>query len=57
MRTESARYTEWRDWKTGVVQGRELYLESDEPGELRNVAGDAAAADVLRECERLLRQD
>ncbi|HCP12964.1 MAG TPA: iduronate sulfatase [Planctomycetaceae bacterium] len=57
VRTESARYTEWRDWKTGVVQGRELYLESDEPGELRNVAGDAAAVDVLRECERLLRQD
>ena len=57
VRTESARYTEWRDWKTGVVQGRELYLESDEPGELRNVVGDAAAADVLRECERLLRQD
>ncbi|MFM7836641.1 MAG: iduronate sulfatase, partial [Planctomycetaceae bacterium] len=54
VRTASARYTEWRDWATGRTTSRELYLQSDEPAELRNVVDDPAAAGVLRECVELL---
>lgn len=54
VRTAAARYTEWRDWATGRTTARELYLQSDEPAELRNVVDDPAAAGVLRECVELL---
>jgi hypothetical protein len=54
VRIAAGRYTEWRDWQSGATVSRELYLESDEPAELRNVVDDPAAAGVLRECEQLL---
>jgi iduronate 2-sulfatase len=33
MRTSKFRYTEWRDWKTGKIIGRELYNHRKDPGE------------------------
>ena len=38
MRTGSARYTEWRNWKTGRLLARELYDHALDPGENHNVA-------------------
>ena len=38
MRTAVARYTEWRDWKTGKLVGRELYDHVRDPGENINIA-------------------
>lgn len=36
VRTALVRYTEWRDWKTGAVVGRELYDAKHDPAEMRN---------------------
>lgn len=55
VRTPQGRYTEWRDWKTGGVIGRELYAEDDEPAETKNRIDDPALAAVQREAERRLR--
>jgi uncharacterized sulfatase len=44
IRTELYRYTEWND-RAG---GEELFDEVNDPGELRNLAGDAFYADVLQ---------
>jgi iduronate 2-sulfatase len=54
VRTERVRYTEWRDWETGTVIGRELYAHSSDPGEMRNVVDLAKdplvhARDLLHE--------
>ena len=38
MRTGTARYTEWRDWKTGQLLAREVYDHAVDPGENHNVA-------------------
>ena len=38
-RTERFRYTEWRDFETGAVIGRELYDHHADPLETVNVAG------------------
>ena len=54
VRTAKARYTEWRDWKTGEPVARELYSDSDEPAETRSLIDEPAAADMQREAERLL---
>jgi iduronate 2-sulfatase len=37
VRTEKIRYTEWRDWESGKLLGRELYDHTSDPGETRNV--------------------
>ena len=55
VRTSRARYTEWRDWKTGKSVARELYLDSDEPAETRSMIDDPHAAEIQRESEDLLR--
>jgi iduronate 2-sulfatase len=44
VRTSSARYTEWRDWKTGEVIARELYDHTKDPQELRNAIDNPALA-------------
>ena len=54
VRTARVRYTEWRDWKTGRVVGRELYGDADEPWELRNLVDDPTLAAARREAETLL---
>jgi len=39
IRSARYRYTEWRDFKTGVVTARELYDHDQDPLETANVAG------------------
>ncbi|RFC46508.1 MAG: iduronate 2-sulfatase [Verrucomicrobia bacterium] len=53
-RTDRVRYTEWREWKTGKVIGRELYDQSADPRELRNLADDASVAQEQERAARLL---
>lgn len=38
IRTDQYRYTEWRDFKTGAVQARELYDHMTDPMETANLA-------------------
>jgi iduronate 2-sulfatase len=54
VRIAAARYTEWRNWKTGDVVGRELYVAADEPAETKNVAHDPQFAAVRQQAERHL---
>jgi iduronate 2-sulfatase len=56
VRTAKARYTEWRDWKTGELTGRELYADADEPSETRSLIDEPGAVEIQREAERLLRK-
>lgn len=56
VRTAQARYTEWRDWKTGEPIARELYTDADEPAETRNLIDHPASAAAQREAETLLRK-
>jgi len=54
VRTARLRYTEWRDWKTGVVVGRELYDHANDPAELKNVVDAPPSAAALRQAQGLL---
>jgi iduronate 2-sulfatase len=54
VRTAEVRYTEWRDWASGEVIGRELYEDADEPAETRNLVDDPRFAQVRREVAALL---
>lgn len=56
VRTAAARYTEWRDWKSGEVIGRELYDNAQQPGELHNRADDPKFAKLRADAEALLRK-
>lgn len=56
IRTQLARYTEWRDWKTGDVTDRELYLASDQPAETRNESDNPAHLQLRDSLAELLRQ-
>jgi iduronate 2-sulfatase len=47
MRTATVRYTEWRDWKTGKLIGRELYDHVRDPGENINIA--AGRSDLVKQ--------
>ena len=47
IRTATHRYTEWRDWKTGLTTDQELYDHNNDPNETRNLANRAASKDVL----------
>jgi iduronate 2-sulfatase len=53
VRTNSVRYTEWRDWKTGVPVATELYQAADEPRETRNTSTATGSKSQL-EAETLL---
>ncbi len=55
VRTPEARYTEWRDWTTGAVVGRELYSDADEPAETVNIVEQAEARGLTEACARVLR--
>jgi iduronate 2-sulfatase len=54
VRTDSVRYTEWRDWSSGAVVARELYDAAHDPGEMRNAVDDPRLASARREAEALL---
>ncbi len=56
VRTASVRYTEWRDWKSGEVIGRELYDNAQEPAELQSLVGDGRFAQAQKEAEALLKK-
>ncbi len=50
IRNERYRYTEWDDGK----KGSQLYDYEKDPGELKNLAEDPAAAEIVREMKVLL---
>jgi iduronate 2-sulfatase len=50
IRTERWRYTEWDEGRRGV----ELYDETSDPAELRNLAADPGHAGTIKELKRLL---
>ena len=47
IRSTRYRYTEWRDFKTGVVTARELYDHDQDPLETANVAGRVEYGDAM----------
>ena len=49
IRTQRYRYTEWRDFRTGEVQARELYDHDDDPREMANLAGHVDRSETLAE--------
>lgn len=51
IRTESWRYTEWDEGRRGA----ELYDEQKDPGETKNLIGDAAHGPVIQELKQRLR--
>lgn len=55
VRTTAGRYTEWRDWKTGTLVGREYYPAEDEPAETHNRIDDPRYAEARSAAERMLR--
>ncbi|MBI5775614.1 MAG: sulfatase, partial [Verrucomicrobia bacterium] len=57
VRTARLRYTEWRDWKTGAVVGRELYDHVSDPAELQNVVDAPPSAAALRQAQGLLNKN
>jgi iduronate 2-sulfatase len=54
VRTESVRYTEWRDWKTGEVVAKELYDTDRDRAELKNLAGTSAVTEEQTKAAELL---
>lgn len=56
VRTAGARYTEWRDWKSGGTVARELYADQDEPAETRNVVDEPRLRETQKEAESLLQK-
>lgn len=56
VRTDKARYTEWRDWETGKLLAAELYDHAGDPHEMTNLAGTSAAESLLAEASRLLHE-
>jgi iduronate 2-sulfatase len=55
VRTVKVRYTEWRDWETGKLLGRELYDHRKDPVEMNNIIDDGTAdAAALNEAVELL---
>ncbi|MFM2168152.1 MAG: hypothetical protein RIS79_2523, partial [Verrucomicrobiota bacterium] len=55
VRTAQWRYTEWRNWKTGAVESRELYDHTSDQPELENVIANPPDKAALAEAEKLLR--
>jgi len=51
VRSERYRYTEWNGGKDGA----ELYDYENDPGELRNLAGEAAASEIVAKLKGLLK--
>lgn len=54
LRTRDFRYTEWLDLTTRETLGQELYDHRSDDAEVRNVAGEADYADVVRQHHDLL---
>ncbi len=56
IRSNTHRYTEWRDWKSGETITRELYDHKADPDETRNLANQADQIEVLDKHEALLKE-
>jgi iduronate 2-sulfatase len=54
VRSKRYRYVEWRDWKTGRVEARELYDQHVDPHEMTNLAPDPGQAQVVERLGRVL---
>jgi len=54
VRTERHRYIEWRNWKTGSIQARELYDHANNPNETRNLAKETAQAENIKHLNKIL---
>ncbi len=48
IRTDRYRYTEWRDFQTGLPRARELYDHQSDPGETANLADRASLRKTLQ---------
>lgn len=57
VRTEHVRYTEWRDWQTGKLVGRELYDHRHDPAEMRNTVETPVDAAALEAAVALLHKE
>lgn len=55
IRTNTHRYTEWRDWETGNTIAKELYDHRQDAEESRNLAGKADAESEIVKHEILLK--
>jgi len=56
VRTERHRYVEWRNWKSGDIQARELYDHKTDPNEIKNLAKEAAQEENLKRLQQTLQQ-
>lgn len=54
IRTDRHRYVEWRNWKTGAIQARELYDHKTDPQETKNIAKEAAQEENLKQLQKIL---
>jgi iduronate 2-sulfatase len=54
VRTDRYRYVEWRNWKTGAVQARELYDHATDPNETKNLAKEADQEENLKQLQQTL---
>jgi iduronate 2-sulfatase len=54
IRTNTHRYTEWRDWETGNTLAKELYDHRQDTEETRNLAHQSDARSELMKHENLL---
>jgi len=55
IRTDRFRYVEWREWKTGKVEARELYDHQNDPSESRSLAAEPAHAATVKALSKQLR--
>jgi arylsulfatase A-like enzyme len=55
MRTDTHRYTEWKEIRTGEVTGRELYDHRTDPAENVNVVEATEQADLVGELAAMLK--
>ncbi|MEZ6126282.1 MAG: sulfatase-like hydrolase/transferase, partial [Planctomycetaceae bacterium] len=56
IRSETHRYTEWRNWNTGKAEAVEFYDHRSDPDETRNLADDPALAELVLQHRDLLQQ-
>jgi arylsulfatase A-like enzyme len=54
VRTDRYRYVEWRNWKTGAVQARELYDHQTDPNEIKNLAKEPTEKENLKQLQQTL---
>jgi len=56
IRSNTHRYTEWRDWKSGETTERELYDHNADPDETRNIVHQSETNEVVEKHASLLRK-